>query len=245
MKRVLIVLMVFGFIHFINVLGFVSNQTSRRETGTQIAGKLEFSPLPYAYDALEPYIDKMTVEIHYTKHHRAYYDNFMSAIKGTPMESMSINDIFREVSKYPVAVRNNGGGYYNHLLYWENMKANGGGMPSGSLLNAIVKSFGRFEEFQKLFSEAGKTRFASGWAWLCLDEKGNLFICSTPNHDNPLMDLAEKKGTPLLVMDVWEHAYYLKYQNRRADYIDAFWKLINWDVVTARYETALKQVNKK
>ena len=245
MKRLLVVLMVFGFVHGTNVLGFSSNPTSLGETGIQTAGKLEFSPLPYAYDALEPYIDKMTVEIHYTKHHRAYFDNFMSAIKGTPMESKSIIDIFREVSKYPAAVRNNGGGYYNHLLYWENMKAKGGGMPSGNLLNVIVKSFGRFDEFQKQFSEAGKTRFASGWAWLCLDEKGNLFICSTPNHDNPLMDLAEKKGTPLLVMDVWEHAYYLKYQNRRADYIDAFWKPINWDVVTARYETALKQINKK
>lgn len=156
------------------------------------------------------------------------------------MESMSIINILREVSKYPVAVRNNGGGYYNHMLYWENMKANGGGMPSGNLLNAILKSFVSFDEFRKQFSEAGKTRFASGWAWLCLDEKGNLFICSTPNHDNPLMDLADKKGTPLLVMDVWEHAYYLKYQNKRADYIDAFWNIVNWEEVARRYDNALK-----
>jgi len=210
---------------------------------TQI--KFEFQPLPYSYDALEPSIDKQTVEIHYSKHHKAYYDNFMIAIKGTDMESMDMMDIIRNISKYPMAVRNNGGGYFNHTFYWESMKPNGGGLPTGKLKEAIIKSFSSFDEFKKQFSDAGKTRFGSGWAWLCLDPKGTLFICSTPNQDNPLMDIAEKKGILLLTMDVWEHAYYLKYQNKRPDYIDAFWNVVNWEEVTRRYETALKSLNIK
>jgi len=201
--------------------------------------KFEFQALPYAYDALEPFIDKLTLEIHYGKHHKAYYDNFITAIKGTEMESMDILDILRNISKFPVAVRNNGGGYFNHTFYWGGMKASGGGLPTGKLLDAITKSFISFDEFKKQFSDAGKTRFGSGWAWLSLDDKGKLFISSTPNQDNPLMDLAEKKGKPLLVMDVWEHAYYLKYQNKRPDYIDAFWNVINWAEVAKRYEKAL------
>jgi Fe-Mn family superoxide dismutase len=163
------------------------------------------------------------------------------------MESMDIKDIFRNISKYPVAVRNNSGGYFNHTFYWEGMKAHGGGLPAGILSESLIKAFGSFDEFKKQFSDAGKTRFGSGWAWLCLDEKGNMFICSTPNQDNPLMDLptgqagtAEKKGTPLLTIDVWEHAYYLKYQNKRSDYIDAFWNIVNWDEVAKRYENAVK-----
>jgi Fe-Mn family superoxide dismutase len=201
--------------------------------------KFEFQPLPYSYDALEPYIDKLTLEIHHDKHHKAYFDNFINSIKGTEMESMDIKDILSKISKYPAAVRNNSGGYFNHTFYWDNMKANGGGLPSNKLSDAITKSFKSFEEFKKQFSEAGKTRFGSGWAWLFLDDIGNLLICSTPNQDNPLMDIAEKKGTPLLTMDVWEHAYYLKYQNKRPDYIDAFWNVVNWDEVTKRYESAL------
>jgi superoxide dismutase, Fe-Mn family len=219
---------------------FANNTKKNSDINT--LNKFEFKPLPYAYDALEPYIDKQTVEIHYSKHHKAYYDNFMNAIKGTEMEKMDMPDIFKNISKYPVAVRNNGGGYFNHTFYWESMKANGGGQPSGKLSEAISKTFGSFDEFKKQFSEAGKTRFGSGWAWLCMDDKGNLFICSTPNQDNPFMDLAEKKGIPLLTIDVWEHAYYLKYQNKRADYIDAFWNLINWEEVTTRYEKALKSM---
>jgi len=207
--------------------------------------KFEFQALPYSYDALEPYIDKLTIEIHYGKHHKAYFDNFINAIKGTEMESMDIKEIFSKISKYPVAVRNNSGGYFNHTFYWENMKANGDGLPANKLSDAITKSFKSFEEFKKQFSEAGKTRFGSGWAWLCLDDKGSLFICSTPNQDNPLMDIAEKKGTPLLTMDVWEHAYYLKYQNKRPDYIEAIWNVVNWDEVTKRYENALKAVGVK
>ncbi len=240
MRRLLIILMTFGVVYFVHAQSIKFNNQLVKRTTLKMADKFEFKPLPFAYDALEPYIDKLTVEIHYSKHHKAYYDNFLSAIKGTPMESMNILDIFRIVSKYPVTVRNNGGGYYNHMLYWENMKAKGGGMPSGNLLKAITKTYGTFDEFKKQFSDAGKNRFGSGWAWLCSDNKGNLFICSTPNQDNPLMDLAEKKGIPLLIMDVWEHAYYLKYQNRRADYIDAFWNVINWDEVNRRYENSLK-----
>ena len=219
------------------------NQTSnnpKNYKSMNTSSTLEFQALPYAYDALEPYIDKQTVEIHYSKHHKAYYDNFMNAIKGTEMESMNIMEIFSNMSKYPVAVRNNGGGYFNHTFYWESMKAHGGGQPTGKLSEAIVKAFNSFEEFKTQFSEAGKTRFGSGWAWLCLNDKGNLFICSTPNQENPLMDIAEKKGIPLLTIDVWEHAYYLKYQNKRPDYIAAFWNLVNWGEVSKRYESALK-----
>lgn len=214
-----------------------SNLKTNEHMNTPV--KFEFQPLPYAYDALEPFIDKLTLEIHYGKHHKAYYDNFLTAIKGTEMESMDIKDIFRNISNYPVAVRNNGGGYFNHTFYWEGMKASGGGLPTGKLSEAIIKSFTSFDEFKKQFSDAGKTRFGSGWAWLSLDDKGKLFVSSTPNQDNPLMDMAEKKGTPLLVMDVWEHAYYLKYQNKRPDYIDAFWNIVNWAEVAKRYETAL------
>ncbi len=225
-----------------------NNQTinqSKNKTIMNTTKTFEFKALPYAYDALEPFIDKLTVEIHYSKHHKAYFDNFINAIKDTPMETMDILDIFKSISKYPAAVRNNSGGYFNHTFYWESMKAHGGGLPIGKLAEAITKSFTSFDEFKKQFSEAGKTRFGSGWAWLCMDDKGKLFICSTPNQDNPLMDIAEKKGIPLLTIDVWEHAYYLKYQNKRADYIDAFWNLINWDEVAIRYEKAIKTVGVK
>jgi len=221
-----------------------NNQTNNQIT-MDATSKFEFQPLPYAFDALEPFIDKQTVEIHYSKHHKAYYDNFINAIKGTEMESMDIKDIFRNISKYPMAVRNNSGGYFNHTFYWENMKAHGDSLPAGKLLEAINKSFTSFDEFKKQFSDAGKTRFGSGWAWLCIDDKGGMFICSTPNQDNPLMDIAEKKGIPLLTMDVWEHAYYLKYQNKRADYIDAFWNIVNWGEVSRRYESGLKSLNLK
>ena len=187
----------------------------KKQNNMKTFNKFEFKPLPYSYDALEPFIDKLTLEIHHGKHHKAYYDNFITAIQGTEMESMDIKDIFGNMSKFPVAVRNNGGGYFNHTFYWEGMKASGGDLPTGKLSDAITKSFSSFDDFKKQFTDAGKTRFGSGWAWLSLDENGKLFISSTPNQDNPLMDLVEKRGTPLLVMDVWEHAYYLKYQNRR------------------------------
>ena len=224
---------------------YQTNNGSKKETIMNTPNKFEFQPLPYSYDALEPFIDKLTVEIHYSKHHKAYYDNFINAIKGTEMESMDIKDIFKNISKYPMTVRNNSGGYFNHTFYWENMKSHGGGLPTGKLSEAITKAFNSFEEFKKQFSDDGKTRFGSGWAWLCLDDKGNLFICSTPNQDNPLMDIAEKKGMPLFTIDVWEHAYYLKYQNKRPDYMDAFWNVVNWEEVAKRYENALKSFGMK
>jgi superoxide dismutase, Fe-Mn family len=211
-----------------------------KEIKMNTINKLEFQALPYAYDALEPYIDKQTVEIHYSKHHRAYFDNYIKAIAGTEIESEDTKELFKNISKYSTLVRNNSGGYFNHSFYWEGMKANGGGVPGGKFSVDILKTFGSFEEFKKQLTELAKNRFGSGWAWLCMDEKGELFNCSTPNQDNPLMDIAEKKGIPLLAIDVWEHAYYLKYQNRRADYIDAFWNLVNWDVVSKRYENAIK-----
>ncbi len=201
-----------------------------------------FQDLPYDYDALEPYIDATTMEIHYSRHHRAYYNNFLNAVNGTGMEKMAIEDIFGNISSYPPAVRNNGGGYYNHTLFWENMTPQTGGKPSGKLEKAIKKTFGSTEAFKEVFAKAGATRFGSGWAWLSLDKQGDLFVSSTPNQDNPLMDLAEQRGIPLLAMDVWEHAYYLKYQNKRADYIEAFWNVINWKEVEKRYEKALKQL---
>jgi superoxide dismutase, Fe-Mn family len=173
----------------------------------------------------------------------SHFENFLNAVKGTEMENMKITDIFSKMSKFPMAVRNNGGGFYNHTFYWEGLKAKGGVLPSGKLFEAINETFGSLKEFKKQFSDAGKTRFGSGWAWFCIDEKGKLFICSTPNQDNPLMDLAEQRGLLLLTMDVWEHAYYIKYQNRRPEYIEAFWNLVNWEEVVKRYEDAIKQIN--
>jgi Fe-Mn family superoxide dismutase len=194
--------------------------------------------LPYASDALEPHIDKMTMEIHHGKHHQAYVDNLNKALAGTDGANASIEDIVKNISKYPMAVRNNGGGHYNHTLYWSIMSPNGGGAPTGDLAKAIDAAFGSFDEFKKKFAEAGTTRFGSGWAWLCVKADGSLCVCSTPNQDNPLMDIAECPGTPILGMDVWEHAYYLKYQNKRPDYIGAFWNVINWLAVAERYAKA-------
>lgn len=191
--------------------------------------------LPYAYNALEPNIDAMTMEIHHSKHHNAYVTNLNAAIAGKPEESLSIEEICKNISKYPMPVRNNGGGHFNHSLFWTIMKPNGGGEPAGKLAEAINGAFGSFADFKTAFGTAGATRFGSGWAWLCVSE-GKLKVCSTPNQDNPLMDISECKGTPILGMDVWEHAYYLKYQNRRPDYIAAFWNVINWDEVSRRLD---------
>jgi Fe-Mn family superoxide dismutase len=190
--------------------------------------------LSYDYNALEPYIDARTMEIHHSKHHNAYTNNLNNAVSGTDMENLPIESLFHNVSKYPVAVRNNGGGYYNHNLYWKFMSPHGGGQPSGELLEAINKAFVSFDEFRKQFSAAAATRFGSGWAWLVKTGSG-LVVTSTPNQDNPLMDIAEVKGIPLLTIDVWEHAYYLKYQNRRPEYIEAFWNVINWDYIAEIY----------
>jgi Fe-Mn family superoxide dismutase len=196
----------------------------------------ELPKLAYDYKALEPHIDAMTMEIHYSKHHAAYINNLNAAIAGTDLEKQSIEEIMAGVSKLAPVVRNNGGGYWNHNLFWTVMGPNGGGTPSGELLDAINKYFGSFEKFKEEFSKAGATRFGSGWAWLVKDASGKLLIGSTPNQDNPLMDVSDLKGTPLLALDVWEHAYYLKYQNRRPDYITAFWNVINWEEVTRRFK---------
>lgn len=197
----------------------------------------ELPKLPYANNALEPHIDARTMEIHHTKHHQAYVTNLNNAIAGTDAEKMSIEDICRNISKYPAAVRNNGGGHYNHSLFWKLMKPNGGGEPTGDIATAINTAFGSFNDFKTQFAAAGTGRFGSGWAWLCASG-GKLSICSTPNQDNPLMDIAECKGTPVLALDVWEHAYYLNYQNRRPDYIAAFWNVVNWDEANAQLKTA-------
>jgi Fe-Mn family superoxide dismutase len=204
------------------VLG--DNHVTVNSSGIEGAPAPEFPALPFAYDALEPYIDARTMEIHYDKHHRAYYTNFINAIKGTLLEGMSVTDIFASVSKQTDAVRNNGGGYYNHLFFWKNLGTGSSG-PSSEL---------------SAFSTAAKTRFGSGWAWLYLSAEKNLVVGSTPNQDNPFMDISQIKGTPLLTIDVWEHAYYLKYQNKRADYIDAFWNVVNWEEVSRRYKEAIK-----
>ena len=195
------------------------------------------APLPYGYDALEPHIDATTMTIHHDKHHQAYVDNLNKAIAGTEHEGKSIEDLIKIAASISPAVRNNGGGHWNHTFFWESMAANAGGAPSGELADAINTAFGSFDAFKEKFANAGITRFGSGWAWLGLLE-GKLAICSTPNQDNPLMDVADCKCIPLLGVDVWEHAYYLKYQNRRAEYLSAFWNVINWNKVAERYAAA-------
>ncbi len=196
------------------------------------------SPLPYAHDALEPHIDTQTMQIHHGKHHQAYVDNLNKAIAGTEHEGKTIEALVADAGKISVAVRNNGGGHWNHTFFWESLAPNAGGTPKGDLAAAIDKAFGSFDTFKEKFANAGMTRFGSGWAWLCINDQKELVISSTPNQDNPLMDVAEVKGTPLLGVDVWEHAYYLKYQNRRADYLGAFWNVISWDKIEARYQAA-------
>lgn len=198
----------------------------------------ELPALPYATDALEPHIDKQTMEIHHGKHHQAYVTNLNKALEGKPEASQSIEEIVKNISKFPAAVRNNGGGHYNHSLFWEVIGPNKGGEPKGELAEAINAAFGSFADFKTKFAEAGATRFGSGWAWLSVGADKKLVVSSTPNQDNPLMDIAEVKGTPVLGMDVWEHAYYLKYQNRRPDYISAFWNVVNWDAVAERFKKA-------
>ncbi len=197
----------------------------------------ELPKLNYAYNALEPHIDARTMEIHHTKHHQAYVTNLNNAIAGTDAEKLSIEEICKNISKYPVAVRNNGGGHYNHSMFWNIMGPSTGNEPEGDLLAAINSAFKSFADFKPLFVTAATTRFGSGWAWLIVKD-GKLAISSTPNQDNPLMDVAEVKGHPILGLDVWEHAYYLNYQNRRPDYIGAFWNVVNWNEVAKRFKEA-------
>lgn len=195
-------------------------------------------PLPYSFDALEPHIDATTMEIHHDRHHKGYVDNLNKAIAGTDAEGKTLEELMANISAYPTAVRNNGGGHFNHSLFWSVLAPNAGGQPSGDLAQAINEAFGSLDALKEKMNAAGATRFGSGWAWLCVSD-GKLCVCSTPNQDNPLMDVAECKGTPILGIDVWEHAYYLKYQNKRPDYLNAIWNVINWNEVERRYKAAL------
>jgi Fe-Mn family superoxide dismutase len=218
---------------------FSGELTNSMNVTMENLNSLEFPALPYAYDALEPYIDARTMEIHYDRHHRTYFNNFVNALKGTAFENQPVEKIFAGISGAGDAIRNNGGGYYNHVFFWNSMSPKSAG-PSPELSAALVKTFGTIEKFKEAFSNSAKTRFGSGWAWLFLTADKSLAIGSTPNQDNPLMDISSVKGTPLLTIDVWEHAYYLKYQNKRADYVDAFWNVVNWEEVSKRYQQALK-----
>ncbi len=195
-------------------------------------------PLPYANDALEPHFDALTMEIHHDRHHNAYVTNLNAAVAGTELEGKSIEELIAGISKLSPAVRNNGGGHWNHTFFWNILSPNGGGAPVGTLAEAITAKFGSFETFKDEFKKAGLTRFGSGWAWLVVTADGSLAVSSTPNQDNPLMDIADVKGTPIIGLDVWEHAYYLKFQNKRPDYIDSFWNVVDWAGAEARYQAA-------
>ncbi|WP_298640969.1 superoxide dismutase [uncultured Cardiobacterium sp.] len=197
-----------------------------------------FADLPYAYDALEPVIDATTMQIHHDRHHKAYYDNFLAAIKDNPLNGQPLETIFAHISKESAALRNNAGGYYNHNHYWNIMRPHGGGEPKGALLDAINSAFGNFDACKAAFKDAGVKQFGSGWAWLIVGKDGKLAVTGTPNQDNPLMDTAAVRGTPILGCDVWEHAYYLHYQNKRADYLDAWWQVVNWDYAAECYAQA-------
>jgi Fe-Mn family superoxide dismutase len=199
----------------------------------------ELPALPYAHNALEPHIDARTMEIHHGKHHQAYVNNLNNAVKGNAAEGIELTELVHNISKYSPAIRNNGGGHWNHSFFWGIMGPNAGGQPTGALMDAIVASFGSFDAMKEQFNSAATTRFGSGWAWLIVHDH-KLAITSTPNQDNPLMDVSEVKGTPILGLDVWEHAYYLHYQNRRPDYIGAFWNVVNWSAVNAHFEAATK-----
>jgi len=197
------------------------------------------APLPYPYEALEPHIDTLTMQIHHDKHHQAYVDNLNKAIAGSDNETKSLEDLVKKAGSISPAVRNNGGGHWNHTFFWESLAPNAGGTPTGTISDSINKTFGSFDTFKEKFNQAGITRFGSGWAWLIVKD-GQLEISSTPNQDNPLMDVAEIKGIPILGADVWEHAYYLKYQNKRPDYLNAFWNVVNWNKVVERFDASSK-----
>jgi len=233
-------LLALGAIPIVSTFGSITDKFqyfTKQKRNNNTMAKFELPQLPYSYDALEPYIDKMTMEIHHSKHHNAYVTNLNKAVDGTELEGKSLEEMFGTISKLPAAVRNNGGGHFNHSLFWQIMKKDGGGAPTGKLAEAVNSAFGSFEKFKELFSNAAATRFGSGWAWLVVAD-GKLVVSSTPNQDNPLMDVADVKGTPILALDVWEHAYYLKYQNKRPDYIQNWWNVINWDEVASRFDKA-------
>ena len=217
-----------------SAFGESSTQSSSKNPVNEVLGEEKFSlpVLPYAYDALEPFIDKMTMEIHYSKHHQAYVNNLNKALALLPIATL--DDIFKNVSSYPAAVRNNAGGHYNHSMYWSIMKPNGGGQPSGPLMEAINKNFTSFDAFKEKFNAAAASIFGSGWAWLVINKNGLLEIGTTPNQDNPLMDTSSFKGFPIMGIDIWEHAYYLKHQNKRIEYIKDWWSVLNWEEIQKR-----------
>jgi len=218
------------------------NKAFAKLAESQLTGQSKQLPLPYAYNALEPSIDAKTMEIHYSKHHAAYTKNLNDATTGPEYASKTLFQLFTEIEKYPVLVKNNGGGFYNHLLFWTLMAPVSGQEPTGDLLKAINDAFGSVDKFKEVFGNAGKKQFGSGWAWLLVNEQGKLVVSSTPNQDNPLMSTTEVRGIPVLTLDVWEHAYYLQYQNRRPEYVEAFWKIVNWKEVSRRYDEAIKAI---
>lgn len=222
--------------------GLVGSSLQAAEKALQTVSASGFSLpfLPYAYDALEPHFDKMTMEIHYSKHHQAYVNNLNKALDGTAALELPIEEICKNISKYPMVVRNNGGGHYNHTFFWSILKQTNNDLPVGKLKAAIESKFSTLQAFKDEFSKAALSRFGSGWAWLIVNEKKELQIVSTPNQDNPLMDIAEVKGTPVLALDVWEHAYYLKYQNKRADFVAAYWNVLDWKVAEENFTKAIK-----
>lgn len=237
---------------FITALSFAGKPFSPDETNWnqifsklseyQLTGQSKQLPLPYAYSDLEPSIDAKTMEIHYSKHHATYTKNMNDATAANELASKPLFQIFTEIEKYPVAVKNNAGGFYNHLIFWTILANNSGQEPPAELLKAINETFGGIDKFKELFGNAGKKQFGSGWVWLSINYQGKLVISSTPNQENPLMSTSEIRGIPILTLDVWEHAYYIQYQNRRADYIDSFWKIINWNEVSRRYKEAIKAI---
>ena len=218
------------------------NKAFAKLAESQLTGQSKQLPLPYAYNALEPSVDAKTMEIHYSKHHAAYTKNLNDATTGPEYASKTLFQLFTEIEKYPVLVKNNGGGFYNHLLFWTLMSPVSGQEPTGDLLKAINDAFGSVDKFKEVFGNAGKKQFGSGWAWLSVNENGKLVVSSTPNQDNPLMSTTEVRGIPVLTLDVWEHAYYLQYQNRRPEYVEAFWKIVNWKEVSRRYDEAMKAI---
>lgn len=222
------------FATFLVGLGtMVQAQTSWLNTKVS---EMSFYTLPFEYESLEPIIDKASVEIHYSKHQRSYFDKLISAAKGTEYYNKTLAEIFEEINSVPAAIRNNAGGYFNHILYWDVLKPGNRSNTSKELLNAITLSFGSTDELKRQVTQEATNFFGSGWVWLCADRNGGLFVCSTPNQDNPLMANAQKIGTPILAIDLWEHSYYLKYQNRRADYVNQLWDAINWEVVSELYK---------
>lgn len=235
MKKLLLIAGLFA-------VGFSTNAQDVKvvaATSDELAKVYPFPALPYTYDALDKFVDKETMEIHYSRHYKAYHSKFLVAIQGSGMEGKSMEEIFASASKLAPALKNNGGGYYNHKLFWEVMSPAGGGEPTGKLQSAIVETFGSFDAFKKQFEAAASGVFGSGWAWLSVDKTGKLFIASMANQDNTLMDIASKYGVPVLALDVWEHAYYLRYQNKRADYVTQFWSVVNWPLIEQKYGAAV------